>query len=341
MRLLAGCQGCATVDTAEVEGANEVPVELALSEFEYLAVNCEIEGIGVPCLSDNLTDIGQGMSCIQRSGRRISELYIKQFQAFLAGVPLEWCTFAATAPQRLLFRDRRAGPSTEQLQCKAIFPGYERTWEGFQWMSLRDGFQVQHLILKQSASGWGKLEVTVTGLDLDELASISSALSALDLVLEPVTGGQRLRYGLVGIAAEGRTIDCVPTGSYRWWIEPTYTVATLLPRVPHNAVVNVKGTVRLPVELADTGGVEVRLVDGAGGSHTGAAVLRISREGSAKGAVAFVSFSRAPYRILGLPPGAYGIAADTPPMLGDSLSFVAATVVEGKRELIDIPIIVK
>jgi hypothetical protein len=340
--LLAGCPGYATHNVLTYGPDTEGPVQLELSAYEFIAVACKIEGDGDPCLNTHLADFAHGVICAKRSSPNSkSPSQYQPIQGFLAGIPVEWCAFATAGVQRLLLQPSGDVPTEEEFDCRAVFPGYELAWRKFQWLPLRDGFRVQTLELSQTAEKWGTVQVMLEGLDPELFDGLDLSLSPLNLALTPKSGGQRIMFGLADAAATGMLrLDCVPSGLYRWSVEPSPLLAPISSGLTQNNLIDIQDTGELWIDFRRYGVLEVLLSDPSGAEYSGLASLRVSAapNGQQVAPVGFAVFERAPYRLLGLPAGEYVVALDMPQPASGPSNSTTIRLAEGRNEAVVISV---
>ncbi len=205
----------------------------------------------------------------------------------------------ATAPELDV-----AGP----IQLQAEFPGYSPTEASLSASPLERGITLERIAVDPIASGWGSLQLVLSG---------DGALTNSDWSIDSTVNCVRLRaparvdwrLGVNLRPGQATVIEDVPFGEYTASLELNWGLTSLAPL--RGSVITVDSSLtRLEFELTGSGSIELEISDRDGRPWTSAATIAIAKPGAGFGMP--LSLRSAPHILHGLALGEYRVRLMAP-----------------------------
>lgn len=248
----------------------------------------------------------------------------------LAGLPDEFAGGSYSAGRAVFILATKpaldvAGP----IQLRTEFPGYSPTETSLSASPLERGISLERIAVDPIASGWGSLQLVLSGDGAltDSDWSIDSTVTCVRL-RAPSRVDWRLGVNLR--AGQANVIEDVPFGEYSASLELNWGLRALTPLRGSLITVNSSLT-RLEFEITGSGSIELEIFDRDGRLWTTAATIAVAKPGAGFGMP--LSLRSAPHSLHGLAPGQYRVRLMTP--FVSSMDGAAAQVTSGQRARVE------
>ena len=249
----------------------------------------------------------------------------------LAGLPDEFAEGSYSAGRAVFVLATKpeldiAGP----ILLHAEFPGYSPVDASLSAAPLERGMSLERIAADPMASGWGSIQLVLSGDGAltDSDWSIDSTANCVRL---RAPSGVDWRLGVNLRAGQATVIEDVPFGEYTASLELNWGLTALAPLRGSLITVNSSLT-RLEFELTGSGSIELQISDRDGRPWTGPATIAVAKPGAGFGMP--LSLRSAPHSLHGLSPGQYRVRLMAP--FVSSMDGAAAQVTSGQRARVEL-----